>query len=57
MIYLLLLQYSNENAILPTGLLSYWDWEIRLVFIYSLRACACTLLHEFKPFCKTNMEI
>lgn len=30
MIYLFLLQYSNENAILPIGLLSYCNQGMRL---------------------------
>lgn len=54
MICLLLLQYFNENAILPVGLLSYQDWEIKMTH----RSCACAhpLLLELKPFCKTNMK-
>lgn len=54
MICLLLLQYFNENAILPVGLLSYQDWEIKMTH----RPCACAhpLLLELKPFCKTNMK-
>lgn len=54
MICLFLLQYFNENAILPVGLLSYQDWEIKMTH----RSCACArpLLLELKPFCKTNMK-
>lgn len=37
----------TENAILPTGSLSYWDWEIKLGFIHSLHASECTLLPWF----------
>lgn len=54
MICLLLLQNFNENAILPIGLLSYQDWGIKMT--HRSWAHACTLLPEFKPFCKTNMK-
>lgn len=47
----------TENTILPTGSLSYWDWEIKLGFIHSLCASECTLLPRFQCFWETDTEL